>query len=101
MVLITISMIIVFFCIAFLLVYRRIRVNNLARAWSCLTLLGIFAAWADPQYTNLTRAIAKWHGGIPPYLQWLDGQTPNMLIWMGVAGFFLYITVKAYKRGYI
>lgn len=101
MVLITISMIIVFFCIAFLLVYRRIRVNNLARLWSCLTLLGIFAAWADPQYTNLTRAIEKLHGGIPPYLQWLDSQTPNILIWMGIAGFFLYITYKAYKRGYI
>lgn len=101
MILITISMAVVFFCIFFLLVYRRIRVNNFARAWSCLTLLGIIAASADPKYTHLTRAIEKLHGSIPPYLEWLDAQTPNIMIWMGVAGFFSYITYKAYKRGYI
>lgn len=101
MMLINLSMAIVFFCIGFLLVYRKIRVNNLARAWSCLILLGIFAAWADPKYTNFTRAAGLLHEGFPHYLKWLDANTSNAMIWMGFAGVLMYITRKAYKRGYV
>lgn len=79
MTLIYLCMAIVFGCLFFLLLYRQIQVNTWARAWSCFTLLGIVGIYFDPRFSHLS----------------------NTFIWLGMAGLHIYITVKAYRRGYI
>jgi len=101
MILIKISMFVIFSCIFFLLVYRRIQVNTWARAWSCFTLLGIVGIAFDPKYTNIANLLGQLDSDIPAYMGWLAGDVPNILFWVGLAGMLIYITVKAYRRGYI
>lgn len=80
---------IVLACITFLLFYRRIRVHTWARAWSCLTLLGIVGVIFNPHLSQMK----IFNVGL------MD--LPFVLIWLGLAGQYLYITVLAYRRGYI
>lgn len=72
-------MMIIFLCVGFLLLYRKIIVNTWARAWSCFTLLGVVGIYFDPRFSEIA----------------------NAFIWIGIAGQHIYITVKAYRRGYI
>lgn len=76
-------------CVSFLVLYRRIIVNTWARAWSCFTLLGAVAIYLNPKYGDFEKILV------------FGSSLPWALIWIGVTGFYVYITVKAYKRGYI
>lgn len=79
MTLIYLCMAIVFGCLFFLLLYRKIIVHTWARAWSCFVLLGIVGIYFDPKFSLLA----------------------NTFIWVGMAGLHIYLTVLAYRRGYI
>lgn len=79
MILINLCLVVIFLCIAFLLLYRKIVVNTWARACSCFTLLGIVGVFFDPRFSEIS----------------------NTFIWLGLAGLHIYITVKSYRRGYI
>lgn len=72
-------LVVVLVCVGFLLLYRKIQVNTAARAWSCFTLLGIIGLLFAPKFNEVA----------------------NIFFLIGLAGQHIYITVKAYKRGYI
>jgi len=76
---VNICLIITFVCIWFNLLNKRIKVSPWAKAWSCFILLGAVATWTAPKFVPFSNAV----------------------IWVGVAGFALYTSVKASKRGYV
>lgn len=80
---------ITFVCVFFLLLNRHIRVNTAARAWSCFTLLGVVGVYCNPSVGDFVKIMI------------FGSSLPYALVWIGVTGFYVYITVKAHRRGYI